>query len=62
VYVPDSAAIAAGGAGGVATGPLALMVARSSALTRSTTSERFGRLIDGKGASSMERKKHEGYF
>jgi sulfate adenylyltransferase subunit 2 len=31
-------------------------------LTRSTTSERSGRLIDGKGASSMERKKHEGYF
>jgi sulfate adenylyltransferase subunit 2 len=31
-------------------------------LSRSTTSERAGRLIDGKGASSMERKKHEGYF
>lgn len=31
-------------------------------LARSTTSERSGRLIDGKGASSMERKKHEGYF
>jgi sulfate adenylyltransferase subunit 2 len=31
-------------------------------LSRSTTSERSGRLIDGKGASSMERKKNEGYF
>jgi sulfate adenylyltransferase subunit 2 len=31
-------------------------------LSRSKTSERAGRLIDGKGASSMERKKHEGYF
>ncbi len=28
----------------------------------STTSERAGRLIDGSGASSMERKKLEGYF
>ena len=28
----------------------------------STSSERAGRLIDGVGASSMERKKHEGYF
>ena len=28
----------------------------------STTSERAGRLIDGVGASSMERKKTEGYF
>ncbi len=31
-------------------------------LTTSTTSERAGRLIDGEGASSMERKKLEGYF
>jgi len=31
-------------------------------LESSTTSERAGRLIDGEGASSMERKKLEGYF
>lgn len=31
-------------------------------LATSTTSERAGRLIDGEGASSMERKKLEGYF
>jgi sulfate adenylyltransferase subunit 2 len=31
-------------------------------LESSTTSERAGRLIDGEGASSMERKKIEGYF
>lgn len=31
-------------------------------LEASTTSERAGRLIDGEGASSMERKKLEGYF
>jgi sulfate adenylyltransferase subunit 2 len=31
-------------------------------LENSTTSERAGRLIDGEGASSMERKKLEGYF
>jgi sulfate adenylyltransferase subunit 2 len=31
-------------------------------LERVTTSERAGRMIDGVGASSMERKKTEGYF
>lgn len=31
-------------------------------LESATTSERAGRLIDGAGASSMERKKTEGYF
>lgn len=31
-------------------------------LAISKNSERAGRLIDGTGASSMERKKHEGYF
>ncbi len=31
-------------------------------LEHTTTSERSGRLIDGAGASSMERKKLEGYF
>jgi sulfate adenylyltransferase subunit 2 len=33
-----------------------------SELEVTTTSERAGRLIDGVGASSMERKKTEGYF
>lgn len=33
-----------------------------SELEHSTTSERAGRLIDGEGASSMEKKKTEGYF
>ena len=31
-------------------------------MSKSTTSERQGRLIDADEASSMEKKKREGYF